>query len=419
MRERKCSSYSKLLLIIVFVLMTVVTLIACSATGNQSTVHQDEASKTGTYSPKMEIENNPTEHLGTTEESKEYLLTEESVIQKPRILSVTEYNPKGKITKETCYYTDCSEGLSEESICEYIYNDKGLLEQIITYYDILETYEKEEFTYDSFGRLVLRCKDGEMVEEYQYDADGNCIKEWFVDTDGENLRTYEYKDGKIVSMYEEMATEVEIETEEGYAYANGYHYYYTEYDSQERIAKMTCYEFGDSPYYEVYSYTEDSKVIVKYDLAGNQTGKFTVRYDAEGRVMEKEMQYYTLPEYNWRNEYEYTDCSLKQRYFNETGKLEAIYIFTWNEYNNLISEEQYEADGEKVCSWVYEYDSNNMLQREIQTVEGVTTISVGPDREYYSDGTIKKVTCYEDIDYIPQHYFLTPPKLDQHYTNNA
>lgn len=319
---------------------------------------------------------------------------------------VCEYNNDGTINSDTSFFLDNDDLVKEERRIEYIYNDSGLLlVSKVYYYGEQSGEELDRYEYDDSGKVLKHFHYGALAHEYQYDDDGHCIKKRVIDSDGVSIYTYTYREGNLATSYEEIATTIEVDDTS----VPIYEYYYTEYDDAGRVLKETVFEANESPYTDVYQYTNDSVVVTSYDLSGNELAVFKAQYDCNNRVIYKECLY-PASDYSWSNRYDYTDYSETYYHYDSNGSLVRSYYRMWDAQNKLLLEENRDANGNASSSWKYEYDEYGQVCRITQTIGDEITIHYGPEREYFADGSIERFVLYSDVDYIAEIYYISPPE---------
>lgn len=347
-----------------------------------------------------------TKSHSTTEEPPKADEILEQVETDKYILRSIEYNKDGNVTSDTSFTLDNDGCTSESKRIEYSYNAQGLLLSSVVFYNGAQIGEEyERFEYDDSGRILNKFRYGTLTHEYQYDETGHCIKERAVGSNELRTITYTYQNGIMATSYEEILTT--IETEEGDVSICSY--YFTEYDDQGNITKETGCEAEETPYVDIYHYSENSVVIKSYDLPGNLIQTITMRYDRNNRLIYKNHSH-SISDYNWTNQYEYTDQSETLLHYGSDGVLQNSYYYVWDNRNNLLLEENRDASGNVTSSWRYEYDDNGQVSRLVQTINDQKSFFYGPDRKYYEDGTIKSIVIYSNTDYIAEIYFISPPR---------
>lgn len=344
----------------------------------------------------------------SSEESQQPMNNEEA--EQPEavnhLLRLIEYNSDGCIRSDTSFIL-VGDYVKEDEKMEYNYNSQGLLANSILFCDGEQSgTEYERFEYDSSGRILNIFHYGTLTHEYQYDSDGQCIKERITDSEKSSTITYTYQNGIIATSYEESFALAE--TEDGFCSIGGY--CFTEYDDQGKITKESVYEWDELPYVNIYQYSENSLDVKSYDLLGNLIRTRTMRYDDSDRLIYKNCSD-LIYEWSWTNQYEYSDNSMKKSHYDSDGALESSYYYIWDDRNNIILEESCDAAENVINTWQYEYDDNCQVRRIVQTIDGQESIKYGPEREYYEDGTIKSIAVYANVDYIPPLYFADPPKF--------
>lgn len=258
---------------------------------------------------------------------------------------------------------DCGEktqtgdhSLSDESLCEvcgsYIYNWDDSVN--------VQTYDEQGnlvrmADYDSNGNLIA-----EIVNEYEYDAEGHLTKEW------------QYADGLLIGETEYTV----IEGESVICYYIGYYEdgskFVDEYDENSNLTKLISYDANgnvdfqaeyvyaknsDGDWYNIAStdfYSDGMKIYAEYDEYDATT--YRVIYDADGSVTSTESWEYTYDENGFKTtETAYVDDVLTTQ---TTYKIviEGDGMFSYPE--TVVT---YNEDGSKI---ICEYDENASLVSE-------------------------------------------------------
>lgn len=194
--------------------------------------------------------------------------------------------------------------------------------------------------------------------------DENRYREFTYDSTGNLLRNSYYVHGRV---YEEDI--------------------YTYYAS----GKVHTFDTKDSFGHEIYTYREDGQyesiktiedngrwhlTVYSYDDAGNKTvAKSTSNMSSEVE--------YTTYSYDYRG-----NCTYVHSLFEGSGRASSSHRYTYNEFNELTSEEHTTSNG--VTKTLYEYDENGkVIRREEISVKGTSWIYT---YERNSDGLVTKRT---------------------------
>lgn len=327
------------------------------------------------------------------------------------------YKEDGNIAAD--YYYDLIENApTERKRIEYSYREDGAPLSVLTFVDgEKDPSESVTYLYDNLGNLISVMRNDRVIEEYKYDDSGNCIFKKENHYGDPSITNYTYVNGILSSTYEEIATEIEVEDDEGYHTVSAYNYYYTTYDSLGRILIQKCVEAEDSPYEDRYEYRADGYSIKTYDMTGELEYTFNVKEDSLGRALLKEsIPNYDSP-YGWKEEYQYDESSIIISRYDGDGILTSVEKTMSDEQGNLISSAHYDADGNLISSYQYEYDEHMNVTQSITVRNGETIIEKGPDRTYYDSGVIKEIVMYSDVEYIAPIYYTSTPKdcLHQKY----
>lgn len=230
-----------------------------------------------------------------------------------------------------------------ETVCRY-YDGEGVLT------------ESEEYTYDSNGNeTARRYYDGEGVLterwEYTYDRNGYAMSYRHYDGDGILISGYETEhdaNGNIVAYYSYGENGV-LKYKDEYQYdLNGNCISYYTYD-----------EHGFLPYESwkcEYKYDEDGKLAAVYTYDGNEQleSKTEYKYSEDGQ--REEICDYENGELTSQNIKIFDANGNPRKDFKyQSGRLEAITIWEYNENGVCTSEQRYH--GKYWEKHVYEYDA--------------------------------------------------------------
>ena len=219
----------------------------------------------------------------------------------------------------------------------------------------------------------------DMIYEYEYDSEGNMIKETIVSDGNERCTEYEYnEDGNLIKSsdyedeyykeyeYDSNGNLVEERTYDGeYEYLNVY-----EYDSHNNMIKATEYEYdGDVFTFELeYEYNADDKPIrvMIYDEDANKSSMYEIEYNSNGEVI-KETDYDFDGSVRSVTEYEYDEkgnMTKEVTDYNETYEEQSGTIkYEYDADSNLVKEVEYNYVDDIVCVTEYEFDSNGNMTK--------------------------------------------------------
>ncbi|MBE6783554.1 MAG: hypothetical protein E7536_06035 [Ruminococcaceae bacterium] len=222
----------------------------------------------------------------------------------------------------------------------------------------------------------------DMIYEYEYDSEGNMIKETIVSDEYESCTEYEYDENGNVKKSSDYENEYFVEYEYDsngnlveeriydceYEYLNVY-----EYDSYNNITKSTEYEYdGDVFTFEAeYEYNADDKPIrvMIYDEDANKSSMYEIEYNSNGEVI-KETDYDFDDTVRSVTEYEYdekgnmtkevTDYNETYEEYSETIKYE------YDADSNLVKEVEYNYVDDIVRVTEYEFDTNGNMTKKTE-----------------------------------------------------
>jgi len=141
---------------------------------------------------------------------------------------------------------------------------------------------KWEYEYDDTGKQIKWNRFNEKNEiagwtEYQYDSEGNKIKEISYYSDGT---------ASSIKEYDEKGNEIKVI----FYYEDGTIEWWAEYTSDGRYVKYVVYEEDGSRSESDYDRNGELRITTYYDAAGNITGWYDavngVDYNADGSVRE-------------------------------------------------------------------------------------------------------------------------------------
>lgn len=196
------------------------------------------------------------------------------------------------------------------------------------------------YTYnDSYKITRLYCADTDGLEEYseyEYDGNGNLIREANVLEDGSSYSyAYTYNDKGYV------ATTVAI-TADGRSYLSEYTY-------DENGNEILCITASDGMTVSYESvYDNEGKKITEYqkDENGNEITRNTYTYDEKGRNIKE--SYFVMGEESGYYEYTYDDKDQLLREYFSIGEGEyIIYEYTYDDYGNVIKGYRVNSDNEE------------------------------------------------------------------------
>jgi len=137
-------------------------------------------------------------------------------------------------------------------------------------------------------------------------------------------------------------------------------------DSSGRLLRLNGLDEKEGLlFYITYAYLDDGKLgsCTSFDGLGNQTGHVQLEYDDQGReIVDAFFQHG-----EWiirRREYDYDALGniTHERQYTPEGTLDKSIISTYNEHNQKIRAEQYNAEGLELI-YHYSYNSMGLLER--------------------------------------------------------
>jgi YD repeat-containing protein len=219
---------------------------------------------------------------------------EEPIFEEPVIRKLSEFNPSGELKLYELYQ----------------YEINGNLVKISDYSPTGSLRSYSNRTYDDKGYLIKEITSDLTVRTYEYDANGNLIKESFVyqpalsnhPTQVNGYYLYEYDANEILI---KESTYISGSLDSDPSLSN---YYIYEYDSNGiLIKKIWYYATYDPPVYYIYEYDSAGNMIkeLEYDNSDELTLYYTYEYNNYGNMIkyskyigENELQYYHTCEYD-------------------------------------------------------------------------------------------------------------------------
>lgn len=221
--------------------------------------------------------------------------------------------------------------------------------------------------------------------EYEYDERGNCISSTVYNLTGDkmwsNHFTFNSNDELVYS-----------ESRDSEGNRDGYNQY--EYDGG-KLQKRTCYyENGDISYCETYEWNGNKVKVSGYDEEGNL-------------ISYKECE---------------TDSRLnfiREEYYSDKGELFALYVYTYDENDNVLTKIGYTPDGTEVSNNSFTYYENGTKKTETTIMGDYKEIF-----EYNENGGRASFKNYSngelEEDYTYDYYeegSLARISYDRHYSD--
>lgn len=256
-----------------------------------------------------------------------------------------------------------------------VFNDKGKVVSEI-HYDAEENIAQEYvFGYDNDGFLreeLMKEDDGFVAEHKTYEPDekGRIAKEMRHYMDGSfDTVTFSYNDQGLVSKKVTIDPDGDTESVEEFAYVNGFLAHYTLRDENGEILSERKMEYDEkgNPV-EVYEYDGSEGISNRKEIAYFPSGnrKETLLYNDAGQLVEK-----TVMKENEKGQ-------LIQA-VEETHTKKNTINFTYDEAGNIVSQEEFDRNGELVSRVERTYDENQMLLSSDVFIHGAGR---GPSRNY-------------------------------------
>lgn len=338
----------KLLTLIVATIFITSMISGCgNSTSSETTDNTESVEETATKEATTEETENevPDSELESIEESE------------PEVIE----NEQEQVFVQTESVTTDADGNVEESYV-YGYNEKG--EQI-----------RREYisSWDILGESITTTD----VEEYEYDAKGNRVKEiirydgrdtdWIIEStydDEGNILSYKEYDGDILYFRE------------------------YEYDSDKKLTKETLHSIDENENDSItssteYTYDSDKNLIeeTRYSDDGTESMKTKYEYNDMGDKVSDSIDFYeyaadTLGYTNVLNEYEYDDqnrLSLSTRY--EDGQLVSKVVTEYDDNGNILRETKYDENDSLESITEYKYmllqdyldsEKNDITEQEME-----------------------------------------------------
>lgn len=213
---------------------------------------------------------------------------------------------------------------------EYYYNIDGITTYMnygyAAYKNIFKNGKVVETQYfDKEGNLVIHGENGYAIVQYEYDAFGQCISEFYYGTDYQPIISQEYYCAGCQYEYDEMGNRIErryVDTEGNFIVRSdlGYASVYSEYDERGNEIRVFYYDTENNP-----AQKKDS---------GNASCEYI--YDDRGKCIE------------WR----YFDRLGNLMLCSDTGY--AILQYEYNDYGQCIGEYYYDTERERIFNKDYQ-----------------------------------------------------------------
>ncbi|MBR6695630.1 MAG: protein kinase [Oscillospiraceae bacterium] len=317
------------------------------------------------------------------------LISDSFYDEKDLLKSIYEYDSEGKTIKQVSCNPDGE--IETYWLYEYDANGNRIKE---SYYNADNTLRfTRVYEYNVSGDKLYETiydSNGMLYCSYKYDANGNRVKE----------DTYKggsvYLNNNVIPEYDLNGNKAK----EKYLREDGtLDYYYTyEYDSDGNLIKESCY-FGNGMLDHVYEYDSNGNKIKENRYFGNGTLNDVYEYDSNGNKI-KESRYYSDGTLNYYLIYEYDSDGnkIKESSYNEEGAFIYYCTYEYDLNGNKIKQSYYDSDGTLDWYLIYEYDSNGNLIKESWYNDNGVLYDVSEydskgneikESRYYSDGTLQ------------------------------
>lgn len=334
----------KLLTLIVATIFSTSIISGCSNSTSSETTDNTES-----------VEETVTKETTTEETENEVPDSESESIEEsePEVIE----NEQEQIFVQTESVTTDADGNVDESYV-YGYNEKG--EQI-----------RREYTY-ILGESITATD----VEEYEYDAKGNRVKE-IIRYDGGGI------DWIIESTYDDEGNILSYkEYDDDTLYFREY-----EYDSDKKLTKETLHSIDENENDSItssveYIYDSDKNLIeeTSYGEDGTESMKTKYEYNDMGDKVSDSIDFYEYADMlgytNALNKYEYDDqnrLSLSTRY--EDGQLVSKLVTEYDDNGNILRETKYDENDSLESITDYKYmllqdyldsEKNDITEQEME-----------------------------------------------------
>ncbi|MBQ8742865.1 MAG: hypothetical protein IJZ03_05810 [Clostridia bacterium] len=322
---------------------------------------------------------------------------------------ILRYDSDGELTSESTFKTTYDKYGNYIKLQEFI-NGELTYEHEYSYYtdDKKSTHEsKRTFYDDGYKDVVWYDEDGNTLKEIRYDPDGNVEYEhnyeYTRDENGNPLYEKQYENGELI--YEKEYSYFPDDPDSTYVSKETEYYpdggkYVTIYDNHENIKSETEYDSdGQIVYSEehenIYNSNGDLVKINEYE-----NGVLVETYEYSYRKNSKET-------YQSKSTIYYEDSEKLETFYGENGSItsEIYYYSNGSKYVSLYNDKSlqsstrlYDADGNIIEEFTYEYDfdDNDVLIHEDEYHNGELRseheYSYYPDDPY--DTYLSKSTIY-------------------------
>ncbi len=321
------------------------------------------------------------------------------------------------------YYKKCNVKRPNDSFkLDFKYDDFGNMicsDSFRITKDGIEVFENAitcGFEYDENGRITKRIEGESYYNVYIYDSEGKLLKweEWRSEKTDKKDKNKE----PVLVKTEYVFYRDEFEYDE-----NGNLIKETYYDTEGNVSQITENAYNSNGKLQSVVIYSGEDIIEKYELEYDDNGnliKFVVVgtsvteyvYNEASVVVESISKSVETDTPIRKDEYDSAGNIIKTTEYDETGKPTSIKEFVYDSFGKITGDSYYDGEGNVEWESKYEYDKNGNLTEKEEIIHGAEKTSTftfkysGFVYFYYPDG-IPEITgddpyYYEDID----HYNL-------------
>lgn len=313
------------------------------------------------------------------------------------------YDLSGNIIEELFYYFLDGQAVLDYTKAYSYDDDNNLLKVTRIDADSSSQETLVENDYSETGKLLHTYENGKLQIENEYDGNDNLISsiEYYRDGTISKSETRIYSsDGlleKTTATYYEIQ---EVQTVEGdYVDVPVESNVISEFDTSGRLIKAIYDE--DEPFYEVYTYDNNSTICTTYDVLDNSIIETDeTHYDDMGRIIKTVSSF---DDHDYEDVIEYNDNSIIVLSYSN-GELKIKKDLTYNSHGLLVSASRYDSNEQLTGSLTCKYDSNDRIVSFESTNQEGNKEYFAPEREYDSGGHLKQEKFYNDVSYLPESW---------------
>lgn len=272
-------------------------------------------------------------------------------------------------------------------------------------------YEKDDITTEDYVEAILEYDDnGNLISENHYNPDATLLSATTSRYD-EKKRPTEVRqydgDGNLCECVVTVYREDGQIQEQRMNYGEGMPEYGTRYVyDNDRLIQRDCYDEDEFSYTEkTFEYDGFRRVSEEtdFDEDGRKLYVTANKYDENGRLIEStrdEVQQHDRRTYAF--EYDAVGNKIKDLIYNYDLSLIAKVYYTYNENNQILSQEEEDLDNYKMTK--YTYEGNNLTKISVYTKDESLVSWV--DYQYDAEGHVLSQEAYAPDEVDPSEHRL-------------